>query len=115
MRSYLKLYGPPLLKAIKALEKIAIDMPDVCIMDTFIEQFYPSLQTDEGVMNYFGVDDMSAERCRNIISKSGGRIGDADFFFEWFSEPSIDQLNLLIEKIDEALKPLGANYTITTK
>ncbi len=115
MRSYLKLYGPPLLKAMKTLEKIAVDMPEVCIMDTFIEKSYPPLQTNEDVMNYFDVDDLSAERCRNIISKSGERIGDADFFFEWFSEPSIDQLNLLIEKIDEALKPLGASYTISTK
>jgi hypothetical protein len=115
LRSYLKLYGPPLLKAIKALEKVAVDMPDICIMDTFIEKSYPTLETEENVMNYFGVDDISTDRCRNIISRSGGRLGDADFFFEWFSEPSINQLNLLIEKIDEALMPLGVSYTIATK
>jgi len=115
LRSYLKIYGPPLLKAIKALEKIAVDMPDICIMNPFIEKFYPALENEEDVMNYFGVDDMTADRCRNIISRSGGRIGSADFFFEWFSEPSINQLNLLIEKIDKTLKPLGVSYTITTK
>jgi hypothetical protein len=37
MKSYVKIVGPPLLEAIKALEKMAIDMPEVCIMDTVIE------------------------------------------------------------------------------
>jgi hypothetical protein len=29
--SYVKLYSPPVLKAIKTLEKIAVDTPEVCI------------------------------------------------------------------------------------
>jgi hypothetical protein len=37
MKSYVRIYGPPLLKAIRALEKIAVNMPEVCIMDTMIE------------------------------------------------------------------------------
>jgi len=50
-----------------------------------------------------------------LISKSGERLGEYDFFYEWFTEPKLDQLNGLIEKIDEALTPLGCRYTITTK
>ena len=42
MRSYIKVYGPPLLKAVKTLEKLAIDVPDVCIMDTLIEATTPA-------------------------------------------------------------------------
>ncbi len=33
-------------------------------------------------------------------------MGDFDFVFEWFKEPKMEQVNMLIEKIDEALAPL---------
>ena len=34
MKSYIKIYGPPIVKAVKALETVAVDMPEVCIMST---------------------------------------------------------------------------------
>jgi hypothetical protein len=127
MRSYIKIIGPPLLKAIKELEKIAIDMPEVCIMDETILRDIPrSLARDLGepfeysdnVMHYFtkriGVH-VKTERCKKIISKSSELLGDYDFFFEWFEKPTFKQLNNLIIAIDEALIPIGALYTISTK
>jgi hypothetical protein len=126
--SYIKIFGPPLLKAIQELEKIAIDMPDVCIMDTIMDsspdfrfiEYGTSAGPDyiSSVQRYFAELDygeLEVERCSTIISKSGEKLGEYDFFFEWFTEPTIDQLNQLIEKIDEALSPLGCKYTITTK
>jgi len=116
MRSYIKIYGPPILKAIKELEKVAIDVPEVCIMDTVISQDMPRFDTLEGRMNYFGtLGEIQVERCDKIISKSGERLGEYDFFFEWFTGPTMEQLNDLIERIDNALAPLGVKYTITTK
>lgn len=116
MKSYVRIYGPPLLKAIKALEKIAVNMPEVCIMDTMIDSSMPQFNTGEGVMNYFSfAGNMSEKRCSTIISKSGVKMGDFDFVFEWFKEPKMDQVNMLIEQIDEALAPLGVKYTIATK
>ena len=116
MKSLIKIYGPPTLKAIKELQKIAIDMPEVCIMDTVISQDMPLFDTVEGTMEFFGgASEVTVERCSNIISKSGESLGEHDFFFEWFTEPNMDQLNGLIEKIDEAIAPLGCKYTITTK
>jgi hypothetical protein len=128
MNSYIKILGPPLLKAIRELEKVAIDMPDVCIMDFVISsEIPPSLARDLGgysvesrelVSNYFfrGTSTrIPVERCQTIISKSGESLGEYDFFFEWFKKPTIDELNNLIEKVDEALTPLGVNYTLTTK
>ncbi len=41
MKSYIKIYGPPILEAIKALEKLAIDTPEVCIMDPIIHSQMP--------------------------------------------------------------------------
>jgi hypothetical protein len=58
---------------------------------------------------------LTEKRCGNIISKSGEKIGDFDFVFEWFMEPKMEQVNMLIGRIDEALEPLGVKYTITTK
>jgi hypothetical protein len=116
MKSYVRIYGPPLLKAIRALEKVAVGMPQVCIMDTMIESNMPSMAKPEGVENYFSaVGGVPKERCDKIISKSGDRLGDMDFYFEWFRKPGDVEVNQLIERIDEALAPLGVKYTITTK
>jgi hypothetical protein len=115
IRSYIKIYGPPTLKSIKALEKLAIDTPQVCIMDSLVAQSPSNLHTTGGVRDYFGADELSVERCNNIISDSGEALGEYDFFFEWFTDPSTDQLNDLIEKVDEGLSKLGSRYSITTK
>jgi hypothetical protein len=118
--SYVRIYGPPIMKAIRELEKLAVDMPETCIMDTILANA-PDLNsylTDPGATSdYFGAIpiNIQVERCGNIISKSGERLGEFDFFFEWFTEPTQEQLNHLIEAIDEALAPLGCKYTLTTK
>ena len=116
--SYIKIYGPPALKAIKELGKIAVDMPEVCIMDTIIAgtpDYIDTFRDPDYAAGYFDVQEIKVERCDKMISKSGERLGEYDFFYEWFTEPTMDQLNGLIEKIDEALTPLGCRYTITTK
>lgn len=130
MISYIKVYGPPLLKALEALRAIAIDMPEVCIMDTGIQTAFqipdaspnvsvssePGLDTLEGIMTFFrGAGEISEKRCQDIISKQGERLGEFDFFFEWLKPPSMEQLESLIGQIDESLEPIGVKYTITTR
>jgi hypothetical protein len=128
MKTYIKVYGPPILKAIRALEKVAIDMPEVCIMNFFISsKIPPSLAEDLGgysnesrelISDYFFRETRTmipVERCQTIISKSSESLGEFDFFFEWFKKPTMIELNNLIEKVDEALEPLGVKYTLTTK
>lgn len=128
MRSYIKIYGPPVLEAIKKLEKLAVDMPEVSIMDYVIAQdISPSVVkeldvgkvTAGGSISGFFLERtgvvLPVKRCHSIISKHGQKLGEYDFFFEWYKEPKGSQLNDLIGKIDEALKPLGCLYTITTK
>ena len=125
MKSYIKIIGPPIAKTIKALEKIAVDMPEVCIMSMPIEttlgisgsgfQSLGSPFEQPGYVNtYFGAE-MPEKRCSNIISKSGESLGEYDFYFEWFKTPPMESVVLLIEKIDAAVKQTGAKYTITTK
>jgi hypothetical protein len=124
MISYIKLYGPPVYDAIKELEKIAIGMPEVCIMSTTIAASAPNYPerlektplSSGGVYGYFSeLGEITQKRCNTIISKSGEKLGDNDFFFEWFKKPTMDELNDLIKRIDKALKPLGTRYTIITK
>ena len=121
MRSYIKIQGPPVLKAIEALEKMAIPEEEVCIMDSLLAGAMsygtPNLSTMEGVADYFAVTGigLADKRCGNIISKSSEQLGDYDFFFEWFTNPKPDRLKELIGKIDETLAPLGCGYEITTK
>ena len=115
MKSMIKIFGPPTLRAIKKLQKIGLDLPEVCIMDTVMSQDLPQFDTVAGTMSYFSVSSATVERCGNIISKSSESLGEYDFYFEWFVDPSTDQLNDLIGKIDEAMVPLGCMYTITTK
>jgi len=87
--SYITIYGPPVYDAIKALEKIAVDMPEVCIMDTIIDTApLSAYDNHEYTSNYFNSIpvEIKVERCNNIISKSGEKLGDYDFYFEWFTK-----------------------------
>jgi hypothetical protein len=128
MRSYVKVFGPPLLKALKALRGVAIEMPEVCIMDTTIRAAKETpktgkqvgakerLETKEDVKDFFkDVGEVSEERCGTLISRSSQTLGEYDFYFEWYKKPSMSQIEDLIERIDEALMPLGVEYTLTSK
>jgi hypothetical protein len=116
LRSYIKVYGPPVLEAIRALEKIAVGMPEVCIMDTVIVKGVPqNLAQDIG--GYFSAQGVAVpvERCRSILSDARGSLGEYDFFFEWRVSPSVEQFHGLIDEVDGALATLGCYYTVTTK
>ena len=137
MITFLKIFGPPVLKAIRALELIAVSMPEVRIMDTIIVQgISKDISRDVGVSQtqragrgslglypggsvrrYFTSHDIAVpvERTRSIVSNAGESLGDYDFFFEWVQEPTMEQVFDLIERIDVALAPLGCWYKITTK
>jgi hypothetical protein len=127
MKSYIKLYGPPVLDAIQALEKLAIDTPEICIMDPLIEASLGDIglssyggvigsSEQTRVMDYFrDYKEISPERCQKILSKGIGSLGDYDFMFEWTTKPDDEQVRNLIKNIDDCLKPVGVRYTITTK
>jgi hypothetical protein len=123
MKSYIKIFGPPYIEAIRALERTAVSMPQVCIWDTQISYDIPvrlahdvggRAEWTRGYYNRQGVV-ISGERCQSIISNSGDSLGEYDFFFEWYEEPSITQLETLIDTIDKELEPLGCRYSITNK
>jgi len=119
-KSYVKIYGPPVAKAIRALEKIAVDMPEVSIYSSILA-ISPAIPFDPTQTQvYFDRSasvgpEISVGRKAKLISKHGATIGEYDFFFEWETKPNWEQVEDLINKIDKALKPLGCNYTITTK
>jgi hypothetical protein len=125
-RSFIKLYGPPVRKGLKALEKVAVEMSEKTQM-RFYSVGAPALPALRGMGS--GEDDgislrteastflpeLSLEEKVKLISKSSQVLGDNDFFFEWGIEPTVKQINELIQKIDEALTDCKCMYTITTK
>jgi hypothetical protein len=115
LKSYIKLFGPPILDALKALEKLAVETPEVCIMNTFIELEATNFVNPRYVQEYFHGYTPPEKRCDHIVSRSGESLGEYDFYFEWFIEPNQEHLRMLIGKIDAALKPTGIRYTITTR
>ena len=90
-------------------------------MNTIIEASAPEygdIGTSDGrqwASGYFAPLGISLERCGSILSKSSKMLGDYDFFFEWYKKPSTADIEMLMQKIDEALSPIGCRYTITTK
>lgn len=121
VRSYIRIYGPPVLKALDALEAVAVVMSNAvdvkfshkCVPAHF-GQGGGTRDWDEYIqrMKTMYVDCYEPVR---LISGAREMLGDYDFFYEWTEDPSMDQLQDLIGKIDEALKDFGCNYTITTK
>ncbi len=116
MKSYIKIYGPPHHKAINALEEIAVNLPETCIMDQAILTDVPQSLAEDigGWFSSRGVV-VPVERCKSIISKSRESLGKYDFFFEWYTQPKREQIDDLIERIDEAMTKIGCMYTITTE
>jgi len=121
VRSYVRIYGPPLLKAIRALEAIAVEMSkavDVKFSHTCLP--YPSrTQSDIRDWNQYlkNMENMYVDCYEpvKIISDASEMLGDYDFFFEWSGTPKTEQLKNFIEKMDKALGDLGCYYTVTTE
>ena len=117
MKSYIKIYGPPILKALDELEKVARKMPEISFYYHYIVGVIPvgkwGIAPSEE--KQLGLGEEYKEKYRQSVSKSGYTLGDYDFFFEWEKEPDGELLRNLIEKIENVLTPLGCKYTITTK
>jgi hypothetical protein len=129
-RSYIKIYGPPLLKAIRALEKVAVEFsqkttirvydiltptPMAPYIDIGTRQLRERQLPDEYRDFLLPEVEMPVEEKVKLISRASDTLGDHDFFFEWGKEPTKQEVVDLIEKIDEALADCGCRYTITTK
>ncbi len=120
-KTYIKIYGPPLLKAIKSLEGVAVKMSkekQVKFSHKCIP--YPTrLQSDnQDWNNYLNNLKNTYVECyepAKIISEAHQTLGDRDFMFEWAEKPTLTQLNQLTEEIDAALGGLGVLYTMTTE
>jgi hypothetical protein len=121
VKSYVRIYGPPLLKAIRALEGVAVEMSNKTEVK-FSHKCVPyptRLQSDRTDWNtYLQNLQKTYQDCyepEKIISDASMTLGDYDFVFEWTSKPSITQIEDLIEKVDQALGKVGVLYTLTTE
>ncbi len=121
VKSNIRIYGPPLLKAIKVLEGVAVEMAkDKTMKFSHKCVPYPTrLQSDKNNWNsYLKNMQNTYKDCyepEKIISDASMTLGDYDFVFEWTSKPTLGQIENLIKNVDKALKDVGVLYTLTTK
>jgi hypothetical protein len=121
VKSYVRIYGPPLLKAIKVLEGVAVDMSNKTEVK-FSHKCVPyptRLQSDKNDWNaYLKNMQKTYTNCyepEKILSDASMTLGDYDFVFEWTSKPSIAKIEDLIAVVDTALAEVGVLYTMTTE
>jgi len=120
-KTYVRIYGPPLMKALQALEGVAVEMSkerEVKFSHKCIP--YPTrLQADNrdwnNYLNNLKNTYVDCYEPAKIISDAHQTLGDHDFMFEWAEKPTLKQLESLIEKIDAALGGIGVHYTLTTE
>lgn len=119
-KTYVRIYGPPLLKAIKALEGAAVEMSKATKLKFSHKCMpYPTrMQGDrrdwDNYLNNMRKMYVDCYEPQKIISDASATMGDYDFFFEWTEKPTHEQINELIKAVDETLSPLGCLYTLTT-
>lgn len=127
MKSYVRIYGPPLREAIDKLEEVAVDMSKSKEVK-FSHRCIPYPRSRERPREYQSSDrdwNNYIEGMKNryvecyepvkLISKATEMIGEYDFMFDWQKKPTMEQVQDLIERIDEALEDTGVYYTLTTK
>jgi len=121
-KTYVRIYGPPLLKAMKALEGVAVEMSkssEVKFSHKCVP--YPSrMQSDrrdwESYLKSLQNTYTECYEPQKIISDASMTLGEYDFMFEWAEKkPSMKQVQNLITEVDKSLAPLGVLYTMTTK
>ena len=86
-KTYIKIYGPPMEKAIVALEGLTDHLP----------------RLSRGAIT------------KSMIVGGEPTIGDYDFVFEWSKDPTKEKLITLMFNLDEVLGDLGCRYTMVTK
>jgi hypothetical protein len=59
--------------------------------------------------------DLPEQDEQQVVHHGAIALGDYDFFFEWESGPTTEQVTELIGRIDVVLADCGCWYTITTK
>jgi hypothetical protein len=121
VRSYVKIYGPPIVKAINALEAVAVDMSkatDVKFSHKCLP--YPTrYQSNTNDWNQYlkNMERMYVDCYEpvKLIIDSYQMLGEYDFLFEWAEKPTMAKIKDLVEKIDDALEDLGCHYTLMTE
>jgi hypothetical protein len=119
VKSFIKIYGPPILEAIKALEAVAVDMSKATSLKFSHKCLpYPAESNSRDWDAYLKNMERTYVDCYEpvrLISEGHQQLGEYDFFFDWAEKPTMGKIEDLLGKIDESLKDLGCRYTITTK
>jgi len=103
MKSYIKLYGPSIDRAIEALEERFRDL----------NRHFPYGKV---ILHAISLVDPSIDMVTgDLVQEGREELGDYDYAVEWNQEPTVEHVRGLIRQVDEALLYTGCRYTITTK
>ena len=101
MKTYIKLYGPSIDRAIDALDEL-------------IKEMRRGYQLGRRVSHIVSVVDPSIDLLTGRPI-SGAQLGDYDYCVEWLTPPNPEHIKNLARGIDRALWYTGCEYTLTTK
>jgi hypothetical protein len=108
VKTYIKIYGSPIGKALETLKVIADEAPEGLIKH-YYTIFSPPVEVPPTSV------EVPVTSKGKLISRYGHMLGDTDFFFEWARDPTDKGVFDLISKVYEAFDSLGCNYTSVTK
>jgi hypothetical protein len=116
-----KIYGPPVLKAVKALESVAVDLSKAtevkfnhkCV--PYPDRMRSNTRDFEQYLKNMERMYVDCYEPVKLISDSYQMLGEYDFLFEWAEKPTMAKIKDLVEKIDDALEDLGCHYTLMTE
>lgn len=116
MKTYVKIYGPPIVEALKALEDVAREFAK---KHPGIKYFHYLSAYRTAVPPFKPIEDVTELRVIDfedkLLSKSGWSLGEYDFYFEWERKPTFEELKELIGLIDKALAKVNCEYIVVTK
>jgi hypothetical protein len=117
LTTYVKLSCKEDIEAgVKALERLAIDEPTVCIMDVFIMKAPNKLESQEEVRDYFEPQTyISPERCANIVSNRVEIWGNMISILSGWRSLRIDKVRCWKNGVREKLTSIGYRVEIHTK
>jgi hypothetical protein len=110
VRSYIKIYGPPILKTLWNLEQVAMEMRKKRMVS-----YFSSIIASYKSTKFASSMDLPEQNDQQLVHHGAIALGDYDFFFEWESDPTTEQVTELIGRIDAVLADCDCRYTITTK
>ncbi|MGD2142598.1 MAG: hypothetical protein PVH79_03855, partial [Candidatus Bathyarchaeota archaeon] len=97
VRSYVKIYGPPILEGIKGLEGVAVELSKAtkikfrhsCLPQGYPGRIEPNTRDWGQYLEHMTRTYVDCYEPVRLISEAHQVLGDYDFFYEWAEDPNM--------------------------